>query len=122
MEESAQKSVTPHVHLARDYFPTVCRQKKLGALSPWNWKNLAKQFKDWDQPPEVIRTMIDKFGEHPDWCRGKTPWKVFLAHREQLLLLATKHGQQWWERPRPTVFTEETIQQRAAMYLGREND
>lgn len=93
-EESAQKSApaengsksSTH-YLARFYFPSQCRQARLGLTYPGDIQALRKAFWQWDLPGQTIRRMIDEFVQHPEWCRGKVPWRVFLARREALLEL-----------------------------------
>jgi hypothetical protein len=88
--ESVQKSVNPISLLARDFFPQMLQGN---TLPQSNWPALARNLKLWETNfginIDMMRLMMEEFGQHPEWCRRsrRPPWRVFLSRRDELATL-----------------------------------
>lgn len=118
--------------LAR-YFNSKCREAGIGkGAPPTHFPALAKSLNRTladDIDPAQVRAMVDRFVVNPAWSRGKTPWKVFLSRRPELLE-ATKRfkpqperGTQEWKEGwagKPKLTYEEALKLRKEINRKRE--
>jgi len=109
----------PEVLLARDVFPDLARLNKrdrrlhevgplVGQLRLWE----KKYGYDW----AFVRLLMEEFGKHPEWYRGRPAWEVFVTRRRVLAALVvhrqkrdpsnrrwgTNRGREYWVGSRPT--------------------
>lgn len=93
MRVAAQKAAPDSLVGLVRYFERELDQTAACLGSSVNYKAMMRHIAEWRRQglePDHIRTMVDIFVAHPDWWKGKPPWKVFVSRRNMLLEMLTK--------------------------------
>jgi len=94
----------PDTILARDIFPQLTNRH---GYHPYqhNWPALVAQIRRWPYDLDFVRLMMEEFSRHPEWCKGRAPWRVFVGRRQVLVdLVLTRQKREptrFWDRHSP---------------------